>query len=291
MKTAKTKNLVIQHILLLIPLIIYGIYKNGYLIYEKKLIQPAMILKPLYFVLIGIFIKLVYDLIRYHKIKVDYDYVCLSLLGMIVPYNTNLIIYSIVVIITFIIIKLLSKYIKFNYICLVYIIILGIAYIMHSLTFMTPLDLNYSYNFDFLDILMGRSIGGISSTSLILITFAYIFLVNNYYYKKNIPLFINISYLLLAIVYYAITKNISILLNIEVVFGSVFVSSIPNYSPYRKNNQIFYGIAIGVLSFIIAIFINRIIAIYVATFIASLFLYIEKSNRSSKKSTKLPISK
>ena len=56
----KTINsLVIQNISLLIPLIIYAIYKNGYLIYQKELISIISIFKPLYLVLISIFIKFI----------------------------------------------------------------------------------------------------------------------------------------------------------------------------------------------------------------------------------------
>ena len=61
MKNSKTREIVMNTIYILIPLLIYGVYKNGYLIYEKGLINFFDILKPLYLVLIGIIIKYEYS--------------------------------------------------------------------------------------------------------------------------------------------------------------------------------------------------------------------------------------
>lgn len=270
MKKYDTKKLVIQNICLLLPFIIYSFYKNGYLLYEKKLINFINIFKPLYLIIFGIILKILVDLIRYKKIKFDYEFVYVLLLGMIMPYNINYIIYIISFTIIYILTIFIDKYIKYNKVCLMYLIIIMINFNFNKYTFMTPLEENYSFSFTFFDLLIGRNIGGIASTSILFSLFAYVILLSNYYYKKNIPFTINITYLVCAFIYYLVTKNSELILNSELIFGSVFVSTLPIYSPYKEKTQIIESIIIGILTFIISINFNSIIAIYLSTFILSL---------------------
>lgn len=285
MKNSKTNDLVLNNIYLLIPLIIYGIFKNGYLVYEKGLINVLMIFKPLYLVLIGIIVKIVIDLIKYKNIKFDYNLIYVIIIGMIMPYNINILVYGIVFTITYILTLFIEKYIKFNKVCLIYLILILVNSIFNDFTFMSILDKNYSYSFDFLDLLMGRCIGGISSTSILFSLIAYIILINNYYYKKDIPFVINITYLGLAFIYFIITNNSGLLLNSELIFASIFVCTLPEYSPYKERNQIIYSVMIAIIAFIISILFNSIISIYIATLILSLV----QNKRIRQKKTKLPI--
>ena len=270
MKRYKTKDLVLQNILLLLPLIIYALYKNGYLIYDKGLISFLMIFKPLYLVLIGVLIKIVIDLIRYKKIVIDYNILYVILISMIMPYNINLLIYFGSLTILYILCLLLDKWVKYNKVCFIYLIIILINFIFNNYTFMTPLEENYAFSFSFFDLLMGRSIGGISSTSNIFSLLAYLILISNYYYKKDIPLTINITYLTCMLIYYYITKNSDYLLNNDLVFGSIFIATLPLSSPYKVRTQIITSVFIGIIAFFLSIYFNSVIALYLAIFIMSL---------------------
>lgn len=270
MKKYNTKYLVIQNICLLIPLILYGIYKNGYLIKQKGLINTFYIFKPLYLIVISIIIKILIDLIKDKKINIDYNLVYVILIPMIMPYNINILLYTICFIILYILSNILEKYIKFNKVCFIYLVIILINFIFNEYTFQSILEQNYTYNFNFIDLLMGRSIGGISSTSILFSLLAYIILLNNYYYKLDIPFIINITYLSLTIIYFIFTNNNTYLINNDLIFGSIFISSLPEFSPYKRNVQILYSIIIGIISFILSITFNSIISIYLATFIISL---------------------
>ena len=75
------------------------------------------------------------------------------------------------------------------------------------------------------------------------------------------------------------------LLNSELIFASVFVCTLPEYSPYKEKNQIVYGIMIALIAFIISMFFNSILSIYIATLILSLMQNIT----IRQKKTKLPI--
>ena len=270
MKRYDTKKLIIQNICLLIPLIIYSLYKNGYLIYEKHLINFANIFKPLYLVLIGLLIKIIIDLVRYKKIIIDYELVYVILIGMIMPYNISYLIYLISFIIVYIITLFIDKFIKYNKVCFIYLVIIMINFMFNKYTFLTPLEENYTFSFTFLDLLMGRNIGGIATTSIFFSLVAYIILLNNYYYKKDIPFTINITYLSCMLIYYLITRNSDLILNSELIFGSVFVATLPMSSPYKEKTQIIESILIGIITFILSIYFNSIIAIYISIFIMSL---------------------
>ena len=283
MKKKKTSYLVMENIILLIPLIIYGIFKNGYLIYEKGYINFYQIFKPLYLVLIGVIIKFIIDLIRYHKIKIDYNLVYVILIGMIMPYNINLIIYSVSLLILYIITLFLEKYLKFNKVCFIYLIIILINFIFNEFTFQNILESRFTYSFTFFDLLVGRSIGSISTTSIFFSLLSFSYLTFSYYYKKDIPLFINITYLFLSFIYLIITKDNSYLLNSEVLFASIFIAPLPKYSPLRRINQIIYGISIGILTFIGAVLFNSIISIYLVIFIISLLPNIKLKKKLSNK--------
>lgn len=285
MKNNKTSEILINNIYLLIPLIIYGIFKNGYLVYEKGLINIFMIFKPLYLVLIGVIIKIIFDIIKNKKIKLDYDIVYVIIIGMIMPYNINILVYIVSFTFIYIITNYLEKYMKFNKVCLIYLVILLINCIFEEFTFLNILDKNYSYSFEFIDLLMGRNIGGISSTSILFSLIAYIILINSFYYKKDIPFIINIVYLGLAFIYFTITNNSTLLINSELIFASIFVCPLPLYSPYKEKNQIVYSIMIGIITFVISLLFNSVISIYIATLIMSLIQNI--SIRQNK--TKLPI--
>ena len=64
---------------------------------------------------------------------------------------------------------------------------------------------------------------------------------------------INITYLILMLVYFLITNNSNYLLNSELIFGSIFVSALPEYSPVNNKKILVYSILIGILVFIITI--------------------------------------
>lgn len=267
----KTVNkLVLENITLLIPFIIYACYKNGYLLYQKNLINIFSILKPLYLVLISVGVKIIIDLIKYKKIKIDYNLVYVILIGMIMPNNINILEYVLLFSIFYILSLVLDKYIVVNKVCLIYLFIIIIHFLFNDFTYLNAMEEKYHFSFEFLDFLSGRNVGSISTTSIILSLIAFIYLINNYYYKKDIAFTINIVYLLLVSVFFVITNDSSFLLNSELIFASIFIAPLPMYSPYSIKHQIIYGILIGVLTFLISILFNSIISIYISILMISL---------------------
>ena len=88
-------NIILNYLFLLVPFIIYSIYKNGYLLYENNLITFVNIFKPLYFILLSIIITLVIYFIKYKKIELSFNLLNMIILAMIVSPRTNYIVFSI----------------------------------------------------------------------------------------------------------------------------------------------------------------------------------------------------
>lgn len=274
--------LIKEQIFLLIPLILYSIYKNGYLLYQKGLIGFASIFKIIFLILISVLIKIVIDYIKHKKIILDYNLLYVILIALCMPYNINLLIYTILFSILYTLSIYLDKYIKINKVCLISLIIILINGIIFDFSYLNPLEKNYSFNFTVIDLLMGRSVGSIGTTSAIFVIVAYLYLLNNFYYKKNIPLAINATYLILYLIYLLIFKDSAFLLHNELIFASVFVATIPEFSPYNERMQLLYGVLIGLLSFAITILVHPYIAPYLSILIVSTINLLVVRQRTRK---------
>ena len=265
----KKNNIIKMYLYLLIPFIIYGIYKNGYLLYEDNLISIIDVFKPLYLVLISIFITLLIDLMIKRKISLSFNLLNMIMYSLIVSPRINYLLFIVLVILFNIIYRIFKEKISVNYVCLFFLITYFIN-ILLKVNFLNSAEILYNYNLSILDILLGRNIGGICSTSIILSLIAFLILKESIYYKKNIPIIINVVYLFLSLIYYLIANDSSLFLNSSIIFASIFISSLPKYSPYSKKGISLSSIFIGLFTFIVSIFAPNI-AIYLTTFIVSIF--------------------
>ena len=104
------------------------------------------------------------------------------------------------------------------------------------------------------ELLWGASIGSIGSNNLIILILSYLLLSNISIYKKDIPGYAFLSYILTLGIYGLINNNLIALmkltLNSTVLFSIIFVSSINISSPVGKKLRRIYGILVGILSFI-----------------------------------------
>ena len=85
----KKNNIIKMYLYLLIPFIIYGIYKNGYLLYEDNLISIIDVFKPLYLVFISVFITLLIDLMIKRKISLSFNLLNMIMYSLIVSPRIN----------------------------------------------------------------------------------------------------------------------------------------------------------------------------------------------------------
>lgn len=256
------KSIIIKYFIALIPLIIYGFYKNGVLLYTNHLTTIKGLFKPLVFVfsgvLIGIIVNYLYErIIKKHqninnKLLFSFESLYGALVSSVISINTN---YFLFIGVTFVIL-FISKFLKKNYVnitALIALLIVFISNIIGSFSFLNMYERTNTFNLNTLDYLIGRGSGGINTTCIFLLIISLIILFKIKSYKKEIPLFSIISYSLCIIIYSIITNDLGhILDNIftnGIIFSFIFIA--PDYlsSCYTKKGKVIFGILAGLFTF------------------------------------------
>ena len=276
------KRIILTYIISLLPLIIYGIYKNGIYLYIKKYVGIYGLLKPILFLLISCFIGIITNIIYEKYIKKskdklsdiifgDFNLIYGILISCVVSINTNIILFSIV---TFIVL-FLSKFIniKFNVVCATTLIIFLIMNIFGDFSLLNNYEISNKLNLNTIDYLFGKGSGGIFSTNILFIIVGFIILYLSKTYKKTIPIFSFITFLILVIIYCIYKHDIGNILNIlftnGILFSFVFIATDTQSSCYTGIGKIIYAILVGILTFILYL-INPYLSSFGAIFIVSI---------------------
>lgn len=275
-KLNNTKIIMLYYLIILI-LTSYATYKNGIIIYQRNLINFINIFKPLLLVLISIIIPYLINFIYYKEIKKDnynfkedYTSIFMALITLTLPLNINIFLYLFIIII-FSILKLFYKIEYFNYYNLIKLLIILVLFIIGKYSYLTIYDLNIETNLSTLDLFLGRGIGGLATTNILLLFICYLIMLLNNSYKKEIPVISIVSYFIILILFDIVFKNnvildIKNLISSEFIFACIFIATISFYSPIKSKEKIIYSIILGILSFIF----NKIFNIYDGVFIALL---------------------
>ncbi len=259
-------------IISLIPLILYGIYKNGIILYTNKYINIVDIFKPLFIPLIGLIIGILIDYLKHKKIIFENSLYGL-IIGMIMPLNINYILFIVCTFSLLFLLSYLDKIFTVNKICLIKLIIILILFIMNSYSYANPLELEaYKYSYNILYLLGGRVISGISISSTILIFLSYLYLsITSYYYKKDIPFYLISIYLLIMVVYSVISGfNVNNFINPNIYFAFIFIAPLISTSPYTKTGKLIYSLLIALISSILIIWNNNFEIVYLCILFVSL---------------------
>ncbi len=255
----------------LLPLIIYGFYKNGLLPLLNRDITFLEILRPLLFPLFGFLIGCLVDYICFLNSEKDTIWTHMPIYGTIImmtmPLKANLFFMSILLFATFLLIRKLNekknilKPLPITKLCFVLLLT-----IMAHINFLNPTEQAQTMVYSTIDILFGRNIGGISTTSILWMVIAYAYLWFDYYYKKEIPLYSMAVYIGLCLLFEILfptgnlVKNI---LNPSMIFASIFVATDIISSPYTDTGKMLYGLFIGLTGFFAIRLINSIDGVYI----------------------------
>lgn len=272
------------YLLSLLPLILFGFYKNGISLYIKGYVGIFDMLKPLLFIIIGLIIGALVNIIYEKNIKKSNDNIkeiIFSsfhpiygvLVSSIISINTNIFLFGIV---TFIIL-LVSKFInvnKLNYVALTGLIIFFIMNIVGKFSFLNVYEASNNFNMNAVDYLFGRGSGGILTTNVILLSISFIILYNSKIYKKIIPIFATSAFIVLTVIYSLATNDIVNIMNMlftnGILFSFVFIATEPISSSYTKKGMAIYGTLVGVLTFLLYL-IQPALSSLGAILIASIF--------------------
>ncbi len=277
------KKISLTYILSLLPLILYGFYKNGIYLYIKKYISLPKMFKPLLLILIGFLIGASVNIIYLKLIKKSKDNIIDIifssfhpiygiLIASIISINTNILLFSVVSFAVLFISKFINN--KINLISLSSLIIFFIMNILNKFTFMNIYEQSSSFKMNAIDYMFGRGSGGILTTNILLIVLSFIILYNSKVYKKIIAIYSSSVFILLTTIYCILTKNIGNIMNMlftnGILFSFVYVATEPVSSSYTKYGKEIYGILVGILTFIFYL-INPALSSLGGILIASIF--------------------
>lgn len=251
--TRKTSNKFYEALLLLIliPIIGFSLYKYGYLDYSKGLVSIITSFKVLWLLLINIIITFLSS--TFFKDNYPYRYYETIILTLLLPSRIP----YIVDIVGVLIYNLNRKYLynnRLNNIAISKLLITVFLMALNKNNYLSLYQEQVNSLYTTSDLLWGASIGSIGSNNLIILILSYLLLSNISIYKKDIPGYAFLSYILTLGIYGLINNNLIALmkltLNSTVLFSIIFVSSINISSPVGKKLRRIYGILVGVLSFI-----------------------------------------
>jgi hypothetical protein len=275
-------NMSITRIILLIPLIIFGLYKNGVYLYLNKYTNIGGFFKPMMFIILGALIGALVNIIYEYIFKRNKDNIISVLfssfhieygilLACITSINTNVFVFMSVVFIMLFISKILKN--RINIMSITFIVIYFIQQqLFGGYTYLNAYDTSRVFSLDFMDFMIGRGYGGIATTHIILLIIALIGITVTNNNKSNISISSAITIFLLFGIY-SIANHVDIgklILNNSYMFACVYIMTDYVTSSYTKNGEIIFGVLCGLLTFGFY-FINPIIAPYIAITIVSLF--------------------
>lgn len=293
--TRSIKSISLVRLLLLLPMIIYGIYKNGIFLYQSELISMYEMFKPIIILigsaLLGALVNIIYEyLIKKSKDNlIDVLFSSFSieygiLVACIMTINVNIYIYFSVLAVILFISKFTNN--RINSMCIAFLIIYIISTLVGEFSYANAYETSRTFALEFMDYLIGRAPGGMASTHILFMLLALfgMFLTNNN--KSSISLAASLVYISLILGYSLITNNdfSSMLFSNNFLFIAGFIATDSVTSCYTKNGMLLYGVLLGLLSFIIYLW-NPIIAPIIAVIILSLFnnLIDRKTNNYANK--------
>lgn len=268
---------ILRYIYGLIPLIIYGIYKNGILLYNLNLINFLEIFKILYLLIISLIIYTIYCLIFKKKIKLNLEVLNILIIPLFMPPSVNILIYTITLFIGLIINHYLSKVLKYNNTTFMLLFILLFLIIFKNYNYLNLAEATKSYSFSFLDLLFGRNTAGIASSSIIIGLLLIIYFSIFTIYKKEITLSSIISFILLI----GLLNNFNIvnILNGNAILSLILIAPDMLSTPIKRNEKIIYGIIIGLLSAIFTQYIDNYCGSIIAILLISIIYKLNKNMR------------
>ena len=257
----------------IIPLLIFGFYKNGIKSYDG-----IYTLHPLILDLVGFASGTLVSIILEKKKPLTSFYPFYGLLSasLVFP-NTSIIVFGLICFISLFIYKKINKN-NVNIVCVIALIVILISNFYE--TSYLNLVINSNTNLDGLDYLLGKGSAGLNASCTLLSLTSYLYLSTKAFYKREIPLYSFLTYSILMVIYLSFIGDINSLfvrlLSNGTIFSLVFVSTMGTTSSYTKRGRICYALILGILMFILS-FSSPSLAVISAIFLVSIMhKYIDK---------------
>lgn len=257
----------------IIPLLIFGFYKNGIKSYDG-----IHILHPLILDLVGFASGTVVSIILEKKKPLTSFYPFYGLLSasLVFP-NTNIIVFGLICFISLFIYKKINKN-NVNIVCVIALIVILISNFYEN-SYLN-LVINSNTNLDGLDYLLGKGSAGLNASCTLLSLASYLYLSTKAFYKREIPLYSFLTYSILMVIYLSFIGDINSLfvrlLSNGTIFSLVFVSTMGTTSSYTKRGRICYALILGILMFILSFSFPSLAVISAIFLVSIMHKYIDK---------------
>lgn len=257
----------------IIPLLIFGFYKNGIKGYDG-----IFILHPLILDLIGFASGALVSIILEKKKPLTSFYPFYGLLSasLVFP-NTSIIVFGLICFISLFIYKKINKN-NVNIVCVIALIVILISNFYE--TSYLNLVINSNTNLDGLDYLLGKGSAGLNASCTLLSLVSYLYLSTKAFYKREIPLYSFLIYSILMVIYLSFIGDINSLfvrlLSNGTIFSLVFVSTMGTTSSYTKRGRICYALILGILMFILSFSFPSLAVISAIFLVSIMHKYIDK---------------
>lgn len=257
----------------IIPLLIFGFYKNGIKSYDG-----IYILHPLILDLVGFASGVLVSIILEKKKPLTSFYPFYGLLSasLVFP-NTSIIVFGLICFISLFIYKKINKN-NVNIVCVIALIVILISNFYE--TSYLNLVINSNTNLDGLDYLLGKGSAGLNASCTLLSLASYLYLSTKAFYKREIPLYSFLTYSILMVIYLSFIGDINSLfvrlLSNGTIFSLVFVSTMGSTSSYTKRGRICYALILGILMFILSFSFPSLAVISAIFLVSIMHKYIDK---------------
>ncbi len=275
------------YLLCLVLVLSFGIYKNIICLLNTE-IDLYIILSKILYIILGFGIGFLSDSLKNKKLTIHFNSIIGLIIGIIVPFKTNMILF-ILSLFLIIIIDYIDKNNLLNKICVIKLFIIIGMLVLGKYTYLNPLEATNEYAYTLVDNFVGNQIGGIFSTSVLLILISLIILSLNKIYKNKIALISLFSYLGVLVILLLTRdymKIFGLMQNSSNIFAFVFIAPFSIYSPYKNDEITIYSIFIGVVSALISYFIvpneGAIISILIANVSLIIWNNIHKTTKQLK---------
>ena len=258
-----------KYLLCLLPLIIYGIYKNGYLLYSRNLISFPEIFKIVYLLLISFCVYLIINKLIFKKSFWSLDLVFILVIPLFMPSNINIVIYTLGLFMSYLLASILGKKLKFNKMAFCKLFIILLLVLFSNYTYLNSGEALNIYSLNLWDNLWGRNIGGIATSNIILgLIILIIFCLTNIY-KKSVAISSLLTFLILTLILNDF--NINIITYSTPILGIILLNIDTTSTPVTKKAMIIYGTMHGILTSILTTYLNLNEGVFISTLFLSFF--------------------
>ena len=268
----KDNNDSILYYLSFIPLIFYGLYKNGYLLFTNNYVSFFNAYKILLYPFLLLIIAIVFSFI--FKRRKRYVIIYALIMGIASPYNTNLYLYLLIVTLFMFVIEFIPNKYKINEPAFLISTFIVVNHYSHSFSICNPMEVSNTYSYSLLDLFFGRGSSFMFTSSVFWLLISYFIMSFRKTYKKMIPVIETVIFTILVIIYSILTKdylnNFSLLLNGTTFFSFIYLSTINESSPSTNKVNIIYCVLTSLLAFIFIYFLNIYTGAVLSVFVISL---------------------